>query len=297
MLINRDHRSWMIGSAVVTAALAVGYAIYISDRPAGADGGSWEGLFFGILGTAFMVLAALLSARKQLRVRRIGSAQTWMRMHIWLGLLAVPCIWFHSGFVFGGALTTIIMWLFYVVIGSGIVGLLLQQAVPSLMTRQVPLETVHAQVDHVLAGLATDAYELVASVSGAIAEATDEQQRLAKEAEQQPGYWKAVPRLKPAAAPSAGSEELKQFYLTQVRPYLRGPRRGPAPDLRPIMLSAAEEWRPRVDKLQAICEEARQLAVQQRLHRLLHNWLFIHAPLSLALFALVAFHIVFALRY
>ena len=63
------------------------------------------------------------------------------------------------------------------------------------------------------------------------------------------------------------------------------------------MLGAPEEWRPRLDRLRGLCDEARQLAVQQRLHRLLHTWLFVHAPLSLALFVLVAVHIVFALRY
>jgi Fe-S-cluster-containing dehydrogenase component len=43
----------------------------------------------------------LLSARKRVRTWRIGSAQAWMRVHIWLGLIAVPCIWFHSGFALG----------------------------------------------------------------------------------------------------------------------------------------------------------------------------------------------------
>jgi hypothetical protein len=297
MLINRDHRRWIAASIATTAALAVGYAVYVADRPAGADGGSWPGLFFGTLGTVFMVLAALLSARKRVRTARLGSAQAWLRMHLWLGLLAVPCIWFHSGFLFGGALTSAIMWLFYVVIASGIVGIVLQQVVPSLMTRRVPLETVHGQIDHVLEGLAADAYELVASIAGAMPEAAPEQQRLAREAAQQPGYWKAMPRLKPAEPPASGSEELKRFYLGELRPYLHGPRRGPAPDLRAVTLRAPEEWRPRLDRLQGVGEEARQLAVQQRLHRLLHGWLFVHAPLSLALFVLVAFHIVYALRY
>ena len=297
MLINRDHRSWIVGTAVATAGLAAGYAVYVADRPVGASGGSWPGLAFGIVGTTCMVLAGLLSLRKRVRTWRLGSAQTWMRMHIWLGLLAVPCIWFHSGFALGGALTTAIMWLFYIVVGSGVVGLLLQQTVPATMTRRVPLETIHGQIDHVVAGLAADAYELVASMAGAISEATDEQQRLAAEAALPAGSWKAVPRLKPADPPLRGSDELKAFYLAEIRPYLRGPRRGAPADLRDIMLRAPQEWRPRLDRLRGVCEEARQLAVQQRLHSLLHAWLFVHAPLSIALFVLVAVHIVFALRY
>lgn len=297
MLINRDHRAWIVGTSVATAGLAAAYALSIAGRPVDASGGSGPGLAFGILGTTCMVLAGLLSLRKRVRTWRLGSAQMWMRMHIWLGLLAVPCIWFHSGFGLGGALTTAIMWLFYIVIGSGIVGLLLQQTVPAAMTRRVPLETIHGQIGHVVDGLAADAYELVASVAGVIAEATEEQQRLAAEAALPAGSWKAVARLKPADPPLPGSEELKAFYLAEIRPYLRGPRRGAPADLRDIMLRAPQEWRPRLDRLRGVCEEARQLAVQHRLHRLLHTWLFVHAPLSIALYVLVAVHIVFALRY
>lgn len=297
MLINRDHRTWIAGTAAASAALSVAYLAYVAGRPAGADGGSWPGLAFGVLGTICMAAAALLSARKQVRVRRIGSAQTWMRMHVWLGLLAVPCIWFHSGFALGGALTTAIMVLFYIVIASGLVGLALQQVIPALLTRRVPLEAVSSQLDQVVGGLAADAYELVASIAGAVAEASDEQQRLAEEAARPSGYWKAVPRLRPADPPAPGSEELKTVYLAEIRPYLRGPRRAAPPDLRALILRAPEEWRPRLAKLQALGEEGRQLAVQERLQRVLHAWLFVHAPLSLALFVLVTFHIVFALRY
>lgn len=297
MLINRDHRSWIVGTAVASAALSVAYVLYVRQQPVGASGGSWPGIGFGVLGTVCMVLAALLSLRKRVRTWRLGSAQRWMRMHIWLGLLAVPCIWFHSGFALGGALTTATMCLFYIVIVSGIVGLVLQQAVPSAMTRWVPLETVHGQIDHVVDGLAADAYELVASMAGPIAEADAEQGRLAAEAALPAGNWKAIPRIKAADAPLPGSEELKAVYLSTIRPYLRGARRTAPPDLRDLVLRAPEEWRPRLDRLRGLCEEARQLAVQQRLHHLLHGWLFVHAPLSLALFVLVAVHIVFALRY
>jgi hypothetical protein len=300
MLINRDHRWWIAASAVVTVGLAVAYAASVAGRPAGASGGSWPGLAFGIAGTACMVLAGLLSARKRVRTWRIGSAQAWMRVHIWLGLIAVPCIWFHSGFALGGALTRLIMALFYVVIASGIVGLILQQFIPAAMTRRVPLETIHGQIEHVVGGLAVDAYEVTASIVGPIAEAADEQGCLAAEEERaklQPGYWKQIARLRPAEAPAADAAELRAFYLAAVRPYLRDAHRKVAPDFRGLMLRAPEEWRAKLDRLQAICEEARQLAAQQRLHRALHAWLFAHAPLSLALFVLVAFHIVYALRY
>jgi hypothetical protein len=69
------------------------------------------------------------------------------------------------------------------------------------------------------------------------------------------------------------------------------------PDLRTLAVRTPEEWRPKLERLAAICEESYQLAVQRRLHDVLHGWLFVHAPLSFALLVLAAFHIVMALKY
>jgi hypothetical protein len=113
----------------------------------------------------------------------------------------------------------------------------------------------------------------------------------------QPGYWKQVPRLRPAESRGQGANELRAFYLSAVRPYVRAPRRNAPPEFRPLLIAAPEEHRIKLERLQAVCDEVRQLAVQKRLHRLLHGWLFVHAPLSLALLILVGIHIVFALRY
>jgi hypothetical protein len=308
MLINRDHRTWALATAAITVAASIGYAAYVAGRPYGPSGGSWVGLGFGIAGTTCMVAAGLLAARKKVRTWRLGSAQAWMKAHIWLSLLAVPLILFHAGFRLGGPLTTWLMMLFGIVTVSGIVGLALQQLVPSLMTSRVPLETLHSQMDHVNERLAADAYEQVAAVAGPIAEAVEEQRTLAEEAAIQasrPGYWKKVTRDEPNPSPAPEAERLKRLYLEQVRPYLRrslptAARVAPpatVPDVQGPLLDAPEGWRPRIDRLAALCEESRQLEVQMRLHRWLHGWLFVHAPISFALFVLTAFHIWFALSY
>jgi hypothetical protein len=49
--------------------------------------------------------------------------------------------------------------------------------------------------------------------------------------------------------------------------------------------------------LEDICDEARQLVRQEQLHHLLHGWLLVHIPISLALILLGAVHAVMALRY
>lgn len=298
MRINSDHTHWAVTSVAVTVAATGLYAYEVSSRPYGPSGGSWLGLFFGITGTSCMVLAGLLAVRKKVSTWRLGSALAWMKLHIWLGLLAIPLILFHSGFRWGGPLTATLMALFYVVIVSGVFGLILQQFIPRMMTARVPFETVRGQIDHVIDGLAVDAYEVVASIAGVIPEAIEEQARLAAEEELQKkrqSNWKQITRQRPAAEPEAIGAELKAFYLAEVRPYLHAATGAP-PDLKRFMIEAPA-CRGKLEKLQQLCEESRQLRIQVRLHALLHNWLFVHAPLSFALFVLTAFHIYFALQY
>jgi hypothetical protein len=301
--INRDHRGWMIATILITVACAFHYHFYVAASPYGPSGGSWIGIGYGIAGTTAMVLAGLLAARKKVRTWRLGSARAWMQLHIWLALLAVPLILFVAGFRLGGLLTTTLMILFAIVTVSGIFGLVLQQYLPAMMTQRVPLETVIGQMDHVREGLATDAYELVASLAGVIPEAAEEQARLAAEQElmqKRPGNWKAVARKPPAAEPAAEAALLKDVYLREVRPFLLRDKRATRvtpPDIRTLAVRTPEEWRPKLERLAAICEESYQLAVQRRIHDLLHGWLFVHAPLSFALFVLAAVHIVMALKY
>src|SRR5262249_32094129 len=87
--------------------------------------------------------------------------------HIWLGLLTVPLILLHSGFAWGGQLTTILAVLFIAVIASGIYGLAVQQWLPSKMLSELPAETIVSQIDHVARNLCEDAEQLVAAGCGA----------------------------------------------------------------------------------------------------------------------------------
>jgi hypothetical protein len=194
------------------------------------------------------------------------------------------------------------MVLFGIVTASGLFGLVLQQYLPAMLTQRVPLETLVGQMDHVREGLATDAYEIVASVTGAVPEAVEEQARLAAEQaalQTRPGNWKQVARKPAATEPAPEAALLKEVYLREIRPYLlRDVRaRTAPPDIRTLAVRTPEEWRPKLERLAAICEESYQLAVQRRLHDVLHGWLFVHAPLSFALFVLAALHIVMALKY
>src|ERR1700688_2636348 len=158
MRIDRKQRLWMVATIVLTVASAIAYIVYAARSPDGPRGGSAMGLTFGFAGYALMLYAGLLwarkkvpgllGARKKVPVWRLGRAQTWMRGHLWLGSLSLLLILFHGGFALRGALTLVLMMLFFIVIARGWLGAAIQHYVPSLMTARGAMETIYEEIPH-----------------------------------------------------------------------------------------------------------------------------------------------------
>jgi hypothetical protein len=326
MRIDRTQRGWALASLAILTVSAVVYVTYALNAPQGPRGGSTVGLIFGILGFAFMIFAALLGARKRVPTWRLGRAQAWMRGHLWLGLLALPFILFHGGFHFGGTLTRVLMWLLIITVFSGVFGAVLQHYIPRVMTADAPLETIYDEIGHVRALLREEADRAVESLCGSIGlRKTSEKEgvRAGGFTALRPIAAAAVP-LRTSAAVSAGasaavaaapeivllneeeSTPLRRFYLNEMRPFLEHPKirgqrladagkaGGTFAGLGTLLPAAAHAT---LIDLEDICDEARQLTRQERLHRWLHGWLLLHIPISLALILLGAVHAVMALRY
>jgi hypothetical protein len=263
-----------------------------------------------------MVFAALLGLRKKFPVWRIGRAQTWMRGHLWLGLLSVPLVFFHAGFAMGGTLSSVLMVLLVVVAVSGLVGAALQHYLPRVMTQQVQMETVFEQIDSVRQQLAKEAEFIINNPATAAKQAPAKIEKTGNELEDllamaakleamgvSPNQAATVLLVQPT--PSV-TESLRAFYEMEVKPFLEGPRGGahalgvPAQArnrFQQLRTMAPPEMQDMVKDLESICEEARQLDRQARLHHILHGWLLVHIPLSYALLLLSAVHAVMALRY
>jgi hypothetical protein len=293
MRIDATHRKWLIASLIIFGVATFIYIAYAASSPAGPSGGSAIGLAFGITGFAFMIVAGLLAARKKVAVWRLGRAQTWMRGHLWLGLLSLPLIFFHAGFQFGGGLTKVLMTLLITVVASGLVGAALQHYMPRMMTSEIPMETIFEQIDHVREQLIVEADALVHAVCGPA--------QTESVAFSGAGGAVAVATAAPAAV-----VPLRDFYARQLRPFLKHQHLRNQPlarrdessrifdALRTLLPAGAQDA---ASKLEEICEEERQLRRQVRLHHWLHGWLMLHIPLSLALLLLGCIHAIMALRY
>lgn len=332
MLIDRRnlwklHGPWLIATAAGTAAVLGWYIARFATSGRWPGGGSVPGLVMGGLAAViFLFEVALIARRKKpLRTARWAlSAQTWMKAHIWLGLFTVPLVILHSGGRLGGTLTSMLVLVFAVVILSGIWGLALQNVLPRMLLENAAAETIYSQIDAVgrqyvdeaerlvllqCGGEATDLVATAASPRQPVAAfpGPDSADRLARGAARNVGAQvklsphpaRDLPEAIPSPAIRAALRETIAPYLATGESDLgllgsRSRNRWFFDDLR---LRVAPELRGLVAQLEELCERRRQLNVQRQLHGWLHNWLWLHVPLSLALIVLLVGHVILALRY
>jgi hypothetical protein len=303
MRIDRTHRPWFTWTALLFAAATLVYIPYAMTSQTGPSGGSAMGLTFGIGGYAMMLFAGLLGARKKVPVWRVGRTQTWMRGHLWLGLLSFPMILYHGGFAWKGQLTAVLMILLFIVILSGIIGAAIQHYVPSQLTASVPLETIYEEIPHVRQQLRDEADQLVSSICGPLT------------------GWDATPPGE-ENEPASRSESLvatvltevepedrarfRTIYMNSIRPFLESPEKPDGDFATPTKSTAVFDSLRRMlpkpvhavlEDLESICEEERQLSRQRKIYHLLHGWLLVHVPASIALLVLGGIHAIVALRY
>ncbi len=299
MRIDASHRRWLMASVGIALAGGLAYGVYAATAPKGPGGGTWPGIAFGLVAAVMILFAGFLGARKKLLLLRIGSLTWWMKGHLWLGLLSLPMVLFHSAFRFGGPLTSVLMVLLLVIVVSGVVGAILQHSLPGVMTAQVAEEQTYEQLERMRALRRRAVYEIVSAHCGEPAEAQDERAQLEAALGEAPAPGKVVQATE-------GAMILKGLYVTTILPYLCNPRDRSSPLARPTQaMLLFDEVRTRVDPmlheaiaaLAGACEEQRQQLRQAGLHRFLHGWLLLHIPLSMALMVLMIVHAVMALYY
>ncbi len=268
MIVDRKQRKWAVATLAAIVVSAVAYAIYAAFAPNGPSGGSPAGLIFGIAAASIFVFECVLTLRKKFAASLIGRVQTWLRAHIWLGILSLPLALMHSGFRWGNGLAAGLMWVTLMVVLTGIAGIAFQQYLPRKMKESVERETIFDQIPYVVKGLLDQADEVFDPKS--VLQARYNQ-------EIRPYLLHGPSGL--AASERFQTQESIQSYFEELCTTVPSSAHGA------------------LRNLADLCEERRQLAVQRKLHRWLHCWLVIHVPLSFGLLVLTVVHAVLALRY
>jgi hypothetical protein len=283
LILERTQRNWLIAFLVLVVAALVPYLVVYFTTPEGLTGGDVIGMWYGIAGLALMLYAAALSLLRRVPSWWwIGSRKTWLRGHVWLGMLSGILILCHSGFRWGGPLEFTLAILTLLVLGTGLAGLAAQQIVPRLLTARISAEAPWEQIPALCAAMRQQA-----------------DNRLDKLRERRD--------TTPPQLDADAFTRLEAFYLKQVRPFL-DPRAKRslllAHPLTAEALFAQERSLPvlapvvaDLDWLEVLCNERRQLAEQERLHLILHGWLLVHVPLSVLLLVLGLLHAVMSFYY
>ncbi len=321
-------RRWVIGIATISIVATIGYLyewVSVASLPGGS---SRSGFLYGIVAGLIIAFELLLWPRKHVRSWRIGSAQQWLRAHVWLGLLSVPLVLMHAKLLFiGGLLNWAIMITFLIVIASGIWGLVLQQFLPRMLLEQVPAETIYDQVDHVASQQCKETERLVKATCepGIQALHWDKEhlhenlsEQSAEDDNDDPGFvvvtgFRSMTGIQgkvldtvPVYKTIQGTQSISNHFFSEIRPYLKTGRRSDSLLVSPMETSrlmaklratCPTEASFVIDHLEHVCTMRRQLDFQIRIHHWLHGWLLVHVPLSVALGILLLIHVPVALMY
>ena len=282
MVINRGHAIWCIASLAFTAIATGLYLSSANHAVHGATGNSISGILFGIAATLAMILAGLLAARKRIHGGQLGTVKWWLRGHLWIGMVSVPLVFFHSGFRFGGPLEQILMWCFLAVILSGIVGQVIQQFAPRFMRTSIPQQAIFEQLPIAIDALKDAADQEMLTVYDTLFTNHD------------------------GTETEDADEFLRTFYLRHIRVFLQVDIPGDSPLIHPtqsvgvfatVREGITNRMLPEVDQLELICNERRQLITQNKLQWIMHGWTLVHIPLSVSLLILALIHIIMSLYY
>lgn len=264
-------RAWHIAGLVATllAIMSVvwGLARYGFD---GVLAGTWLTMRWltGLVGLLGVAVVMTYPMRKQVYRRRAGALRYWMLVHVYAGVVAGVVLLLHSGPHLGGFVTSLLYFVFDLVILSGVAGIIAYIVAPRIMTR---IEGEPLLVED----LETRRDELRAQAASIL--------------EQSQGWLKD--EIRERVYPRFWS---RGFLWRQLW------RRE---ELKPLLAQAREEFKPRTTRL-ATPEErelllsAVETAVTLRrvdalllLHRSLRSWIPIHVVSTAVMLALMLVHI------
>ena len=294
------HDDWRYLKAAA-ALCAVALALYAWHDPMdGPNGGTWLGYTLGIVGTAIIVTLALLGVRKRRYSSGAGTVKGWVSAHVYLGLALLVIATLHTGFQFGLNLHTLAYALMVLVIVSGVYGVVAYARYPRLITENRAQATREAWLDEIL-----DINERAIKLADEITPDLHRTVLHSAEHLRIGGGWRE--QLLHAGADARGEE------ITKVGDFLRRKLGATAEDrtqgsedmiflgTTSIVTAERDPELERVKRLLELLTRRNELVDRVnrdvQAHARLQIWLYFHVPLTAALLAALAAHIVSVFLY
>ncbi|HET9429476.1 MAG TPA: hypothetical protein VFO69_14070 [Allosphingosinicella sp.] len=268
------YRSWR-WLKIATFLSLIALVVYLmADVQPRHNGGSWLGYTLGTIGALLILWLTMLGLRKRAMTPGRWSLKSWTSAHVYLGLSLIVIATLHTGFQFGWNVHTLAYTLMMLVILSGIYGIVVYGTLPdelsdtrAAMTRPQMLEAVQ-QIDRQL--------QTVAQPLGTAD--TDIVRRSLTEDPFRGGF---VRRISGRYRDCGNAAALAQMRARRA--------------------SATAEEAKVIDQVVELLERKDSALVRLRRHlrirALLEVWLYVHVPLTFALIAALAAHIVSVFFY
>jgi hypothetical protein len=268
-------RSGILWRRIFIVLLAVVAGVYLwQGKGQFPHGGSLIGLVYGTIGYLLILLLAFYGIRKRAYRSRLFTLEGWLQSHIYLGILVLIVLIFHSGGRFNDRIAVATLILCAVVVLSGIAGAIFFVTVPRLLTEvesNLTAEEISAQLNQLGKSMARIA-------SGRSAPFQRIYDGLIKES--LPGWlagWRLLfARMRKSSQQAAG-------------------------DWSKLLSLVGKDEQEQLRQMLVVSRQRKELLIrlmyQQRYKNVLEFWLYIHVPVTIALIALGTLHVVAVFYY
>lgn len=255
---------WFLGFWIAVAVCLIVYLlnVLVADvRP----GNVW-GLSYGITAAVLYVAVFFWAIkRRTMRVRALGRAWYYLQFHVYGGTLALLLMFMHIGFNTPQGVLTTWLWVLSIwTVASGLLGIVIQKWIPTLLTSGLSTEVHYDRIPELIVDLRERAEKLVA---GAHHATRDFYQRNLAPA-------LATPRTRPIYffdVTGGIQTKTRQFeHLHDVLP---------------------EDEQEKLDELREMYQTKLEIDAHYTLQKVLRWWLYLHVPISIIVLVLLGFHI------
>lgn len=257
----------------LSLAAILGYA-FADVRPLHPGGGTWYGYALGTISVLIILWLTFLGVRKRWMTRGHWRLKGWTSAHVYLGLSLIVLATLHTGFQFGWNVHTLAYALMIVVILTGIWGIIAYASVPAALSSNRE-ELTQTQMIEGLRAIDRQLHQAAQPLDQRHAELVE------RSLAQNPfagGIFRRLSGRYPGCATTRALRLVRRVT-------------GDRPDIGDDPL----------EKVDALLERKRAMLVRLRRHlklkAMLELWLYIHVPLTFALIAALAAHVVSVFFY
>jgi len=264
----RSPRGFMVFAGVLVLSLM---AVLVNSWSQSLQPDTTWGRTYGVFAATMLLGTAAYMVRRRIVRRLPGSAQGWLQFHIYGGTLFIVFVFMHTGFRLPTGILGWTMWLLSVWLAfSGLLGLVLQRWIPTLLTSGLTTEVLYDRIPQLVASTGEQAASLVKTCDYAVRDFYD----------------------RSLAASMAGVQPRLIYYLD-----ITGGIQSRTRQFNHIreFLPAGEV--PKLNELEDLYRTKLEMDAHYTLQRTLRWWLYGHVPASVVLIVLVCFHVLTVLYY